>query len=73
MPVQLPVQFFLELEANWLDQNVNELEFELHIYNVSKWNDPEFKFGGVLYFIKYLSFTLADLFSCFWVEAIPLL
>ena len=26
---QIPVQFLLELEANWLDQNVNELEFEL--------------------------------------------
>ena len=29
MPIELPVQFLLELEANWLDQNVNELEFEL--------------------------------------------
>ena len=27
--VQIPVQLLLELEANWLDQNVNELEFEL--------------------------------------------
>ena len=29
LPVQIPVQLLLELEANWLDQNVNELEFEL--------------------------------------------
>ena len=27
--VQIPVQMFLELEANLLDQNVAELEFEL--------------------------------------------
>ena len=27
LPVQIPVQ--LLLEANWLDQNVNKLEFEL--------------------------------------------
>ena len=31
LPVQIPVQLFQELEANWLDQNVNELEFELPI------------------------------------------
>ena len=29
LPVQIPVQLLLELEPNWLDQNVNELEFEL--------------------------------------------
>ena len=29
LPFELPVQFLLELEAIWLDQNVNELEFEL--------------------------------------------
>ena len=29
LPVQIPVQLLLELEANWLDQNVNELELEL--------------------------------------------
>ena len=29
LPVQIPVQLLLELEANWIDQNVNELEFEL--------------------------------------------
>ena len=29
LPVQIPVQLLLELEANLLDQNVNELEFEL--------------------------------------------
>ena len=29
LPVQIQVQLLLELEANWLDQNVNELEFEL--------------------------------------------
>ena len=27
--VQIRVQFLLELKANWLNQNVNELEFEL--------------------------------------------
>ena len=27
--VQTPVQLFLELEANLLDQNVNELKFEI--------------------------------------------
>ena len=29
LPVQTPVPLLLELEANLLDQNVNELEFEL--------------------------------------------
>ena len=29
LPVQIPVQLLLELKANLLDQNVNELEFEL--------------------------------------------
>ena len=29
LPVQIPVQLLLELEANRLDQNVNELEFDL--------------------------------------------
>ena len=29
LPVQIPVQLLLELEVNWLVQNVNELEFEL--------------------------------------------
>ena len=29
LPVQIPVQLLLELEANLLDENVNELEFEL--------------------------------------------
>ena len=29
LPVQIPVQILLELEANLLDQNVNELGFEL--------------------------------------------
>ena len=29
LPVQIPVQLLQELDANWLDQNVNELEFEL--------------------------------------------
>ena len=29
LPFELPVQLLLELEANLLDQNVNELEFEL--------------------------------------------
>ena len=27
--IEIPVQLLLELEANLLDQNVNELEFEL--------------------------------------------
>ena len=29
LSVQVPVQLLLELEVNLLDQNVNELEFEL--------------------------------------------
>ena len=29
LPVQIPVQLLLELEPNWLVQNVIELEFEL--------------------------------------------
>ena len=29
LPVQIPVQLLLEQKANLLDQNVNELEFEL--------------------------------------------
>jgi hypothetical protein len=29
LPVEIPVQMHLELEMNWLVQNVNELEFEL--------------------------------------------
>jgi hypothetical protein len=31
LPAQIPVQLLLELEANRLDQNVNELEFELKL------------------------------------------
>ena len=37
LPVETLVQLLLELEANWLDQNVNELKFE---QLESKWNDP---------------------------------
>ena len=38
--VQIRVQFLLELEVNWwLDQNVNELEFELSILE-RRWNNP---------------------------------
>ena len=29
LPVKIPVQLLQELEVNWLDQNVNKLEFEL--------------------------------------------
>ena len=29
LPDDIPVQLLLELEVNWQDQNVNELEFEL--------------------------------------------
>ena len=29
IPVQIPVWLLLELQANWPDQNMNELEFEL--------------------------------------------
>ena len=29
LPVLIPVLLVLEIQANWLDQNVNELEFEL--------------------------------------------
>ena len=29
LPVQITVQLVLDLEASWLDQDVNELEFEL--------------------------------------------
>ena len=29
LPVQIPVQLLLELEGNWVDQNVKELEFKL--------------------------------------------
>ena len=31
LPVQIPVQLLLELEATLIAQNMNELEFELHI------------------------------------------
>ena len=31
LPVQIPVQLLLELESNLLDQNVDELKFELRI------------------------------------------
>ena len=31
LPFQILVQLLLELEANLLDQNVNELEFELSV------------------------------------------
>ena len=27
--IQIPVQLLVELEANFLDQNINDLEFEL--------------------------------------------
>ena len=37
LPVQIPVQLLLELEENWINQNVNELEFE---YLECRWNDP---------------------------------
>ena len=29
LPVEIPVQLHLEMEVNWLVQNVNELEFDL--------------------------------------------
>ena len=29
LPVQIPVQLLLALQANLIDQNVNELEFEV--------------------------------------------
>ena len=29
LPDDIPVQLLLELEVNWQDKNVNELEFEL--------------------------------------------
>ena len=29
LPVHIPVQLVLELQANWLDQNMNELQLEL--------------------------------------------
>ena len=36
--VQIPVQLLLEVEANLLDQNMNELEFELSTgCFISKW------------------------------------
>ena len=38
LPVQIPVQLLLELEANWLDQNVNELEFELSRMSMKRSN-----------------------------------
>ena len=34
LQVQITVQLLLELEANLLDKNVNELEFALGIWNV---------------------------------------
>ena len=37
LPVEIPDQLLLELEANLLDQNVNELEFELEW----RWNDQQ--------------------------------
>ena len=40
LPVELPVCLFLELEPDWLDQNVNELQFELRIYLECRWNGP---------------------------------
>ena len=38
LPVQIPVQLLLELEANWLDLSVIELEFELNLE--CRWNNP---------------------------------
>ena len=38
--VQIPDQILLKLEPNWLDQNVNEIEFELPISRC-RWNDPK--------------------------------
>ena len=38
IPVQIPVQTLLELEANLLDQIVNELEFELKTVQVNLQN-----------------------------------
>ena len=36
LPVQILVQLLIELEANWIDQNVNELEFEPSRMNVDE-------------------------------------
>ena len=33
LPDQIPVQLLLELEANWLDQNVNELECTWNVFH----------------------------------------
>ena len=41
LKVQVPVQLLLELESNWLDQNVNGLEFELGTYLECRWNDSK--------------------------------
>ena len=41
LPVQIPVQLLLELEVNLLDQNVNELEFELSKIQMKQPNGRE--------------------------------
>jgi len=41
VPFELPVQLLLELQANWLDQNVNELELN---YQECRWNNPKIPF-----------------------------
>ena len=51
LPVQIPVQLGLELEANWLDQNVNELEFEL-VRLECRWNDPKWSLMSLVLFCK---------------------
>ena len=41
VPVQIPVQLLLKLEANILDKNVNKLEFELSKMYVKQPNGRE--------------------------------
>ena len=69
LPVQIAVQLLLELEANWLDQNVNELEFELSkMYmkqpKVSQWVLPHFfQMVSIFHILNFLSFI--DIFKTF--------
>ena len=47
LPVQTPVQLLLELEENWIDQNVNELEFELQgVLALCEFHYCEFHYCG---------------------------
>ena len=60
LPVQIPVQLLLELELNWLTQNVIELEFELSRMKMKQ---------SFVFFFRNCALNLCNFysFSNYWV------